>query len=135
MKSFTLATILAASFACGLSAQTPSPAAAAAYLDGRMNWWMAWPSAQRDHETFCVSCHTAAPYAMARPTLRTALGEQGITPGGSQVPDNVTQRSPMWKEVEPFYPDATRGVPKTAESRGTESVFNALILSRYATPD
>ena len=30
------------------------------------------------------------------------------------------------------YPDATRGVPKTAESRGTESILNALILSRYA---
>jgi squalene-hopene/tetraprenyl-beta-curcumene cyclase len=37
----------------------------------------------------------------------------------------------MWKEVEPFYPDKTRGNPKTAESRGTESIFNALILASY----
>jgi len=37
----------------------------------------------------------------------------------------------MWKEVAPFYPDETRGVPKTAESRGTESILNALILVRY----
>jgi squalene-hopene/tetraprenyl-beta-curcumene cyclase len=40
----------------------------------------------------------------------------------------------MWKEVEPFYPDETRGVPKTAESRGTESILNALILASYDAP-
>src|SRR5262249_37752059 len=33
------------------------------------------------------------------------------------------------KEVEPFYPDQVRGLPKSSESRGTESVMNALILS------
>jgi squalene-hopene/tetraprenyl-beta-curcumene cyclase len=31
--------------------------------------------------------------------------------------------------VEPFYPDQTRGLPKTSESRGTEAVLNAVILS------
>jgi squalene-hopene/tetraprenyl-beta-curcumene cyclase len=35
--------------------------AAAAYLDRRQEWWMSWPKAQRDHDTFCVSCHTAVP--------------------------------------------------------------------------
>ena len=40
----------------------------------------------------------------------------------------------MWKEVAPFYPDEKRGVPKTAESRGTESIFNALILVGYDAP-
>ena len=35
----------------------------------------------------------------------------------------------LWKEVEPYYPDQTRGLPKTSESRGTEAVFNALILA------
>ena len=35
----------------------------------------------------------------------------------------------MWKDVEPFYPDQTRGLPKTSESRGTEAILNALILS------
>jgi len=38
--------------------------AAAAYLDQRASWWMGWPRAARDHETFCVSCHTAVPYVM-----------------------------------------------------------------------
>jgi squalene-hopene/tetraprenyl-beta-curcumene cyclase len=41
----------------------------------------------------------------------------------------------MWKEVEPYYPDGTRGVPKTAESRGTEAILNALVLRRYRSPD
>ena len=31
--------------------------AAAAYLDSRQTWWSAWPTAARDHETACVSCH------------------------------------------------------------------------------
>jgi hypothetical protein len=49
--------------------------AAAAYLDQRAAWWMEWPKAARDHETFCVSCHTAVPYALSRPALRKSLAE------------------------------------------------------------
>lgn len=108
-----------------------SPKAAAAYLDGRLEWWMGWSSSARDHETFCISCHTVAPYAMGRPALRSALGEQTPTLIERKLLDNVTKRVRMWKEVAPFYPDETRGVPKTAESRGTESILNALILVRY----
>ena len=95
---------------------------------------MSWPTAARDHETFCVSCHTVAPYAMARPALRAALAEQAPSPIERKLLDNVTKRVRMWKEVEPFYPDETRGVPKTAESRGTESILNALILASYDAP-
>jgi squalene-hopene/tetraprenyl-beta-curcumene cyclase len=40
----------------------------------------------------------------------------------------------MWKEVEPYYSDEKRGVPKTTESRGTESILNALILVNYDAP-
>jgi len=115
----------------GLSAQQASSwsgKAAGAYLDGRMTYWMSWPTASRDHETFCVSCHTVLPYALARPALRNDLREQGLSPIERKLIENVTKRVRMWNEVEPFYPDAKRGVPKTAESRGTESVLNALIL-------
>jgi squalene-hopene/tetraprenyl-beta-curcumene cyclase len=35
----------------------------------------------------------------------------------------------LWKDVDPFYPDQLRGIPKTSESRGTEAVLNALILA------
>jgi squalene-hopene/tetraprenyl-beta-curcumene cyclase len=103
--------------------------AAASYLDQRAGWWMSWPRAARDHETFCVSCHTAVPYAMSRPALRKTLGEPGPSANERRLLDNVTKRVRLWKEVEPFYKDADRGPYKSVESRGTESVLNALILA------
>jgi squalene-hopene/tetraprenyl-beta-curcumene cyclase len=103
--------------------------AAAAYLDQRVGWWMGWPKAARDHGTFCVSCHTAVPYAMSRPALRGALGEQGPSVNERRLLENVTKRVRLWKEVAPFYTDADRGAYKSVESRGTESVLNALILA------
>src|SRR5262252_7291172 len=117
--------------ASGADAPAWNPHAAASYLDQRADWWTTWPGAARDHETFCVSCHTAAPYAVARPALRRALGENAPSTAEAKLAANVLKRVRMWREVEPFYPDATRGVPKTAESRGTESILNALILARY----
>jgi squalene-hopene/tetraprenyl-beta-curcumene cyclase len=145
MRVVTFGTyIVAVGFAVSLlAADKPSPAAdsaswngkaAAAYLDGRLAWWMGWSVAARDHETFCVSCHTVVPYALARPALRAALAEQAPSLIERKLLDNVTKRVQMWKEVEPFYPDETRGVPKTAESRGTESILNALILAAYDVP-
>jgi hypothetical protein len=123
---------LRAAEASPTSASIPvwDPASASAYLDGRINWWMNWPTAARDHGTFCVSCHTAVTYAIARPALRTSLSETSPSAGERQLLDNVTKRVRLWAEVEPFYPDKVRGVPKTAESRGTESILNALILVR-----
>lgn len=106
-----------------------NPKTAAAYLDQRQDWWQKWPGAARDHGTFCVSCHTVATYALARPALRRPLGETGPSAGERALTDNVSKRAMMWKDVEPFYPDQTRGLPKTSESRGTEAVLNALILS------
>src|ERR1700674_3589536 len=103
--------------------------AAAAYLDQRAAWWMEWPKAARDHETFCVSCHTAVPYALSRPALRQGLAEAAPSANERRLLDNVTKRVRLWKEVAPFYSDADRGVYKTVESRGTESVLNALILA------
>src|SRR2546426_11999963 len=95
------------------AARSWSPKAAAAYLDGRLVWWMSWPTAARDHETFCVSCHTALPYAMARPALRSALAEKGPSAIEQRLLDNVTKRVRMWNEVEPFYADKTTDRGKT----------------------
>jgi squalene-hopene/tetraprenyl-beta-curcumene cyclase len=105
------------------------PKAAAAYLDGRAAWWIAWPNAARDHDTFCVSCHTAVPYALARPALRDALGERDRTPAEVKLLDNVVKRVTLWKDLAPFYSDQMQGIPKTSESRGTEAILNALILT------
>jgi squalene-hopene/tetraprenyl-beta-curcumene cyclase len=107
-----------------------SPKGAAAYLDGRADWWIGWKSAARDHDTFCISCHTALPYALGRPSLRGALAEKVPSSGEVQLLANVTKRVKLWSEVQPFYAD-NKGDPKTAESRGTEAVLNALILASY----
>jgi squalene-hopene/tetraprenyl-beta-curcumene cyclase len=113
----------------GADAPVWNPRAAASYLDQRADWWTTWPGAARDHDTFCVSCHTAAPYAVARPALRRMLGEPAPSPAEAKLIANVVKRVRMWREVDPFYPDQTRGLPKSSESRGTESILNALVLA------
>ena len=110
--------------------QTWSPNKAAAYLDGRAVWWSTWSGAARDHGTFCISCHTTLPYAIARPTLRDALHESGPSPAETVIVGNLLTRVKLGPEAEPFYPDQTRGVPKTSESRAIEAVMNALVLTR-----
>lgn len=106
------------------------PKAAAAYLDYREGWWAEWRGASRDQGTFCVSCHTALPYGLSRPALRTALVEKGPSVNETRLIENVTNRVHAWKDVGPYYSD--HGYDhKTAESRGTESVLNALILANH----
>jgi squalene-hopene/tetraprenyl-beta-curcumene cyclase len=125
---------LALLLAAGVAASTEDTPAwnargAATYLDGEIEWWSTWPNAARDHGTFCVSCHTVAPYVLARPALAAALKEIELTPPARKLFDNVATRVRLWKEVAPYYPDQRAGLPKTSESRGTESVLNALVLS------
>ena len=132
-----LAAIALALFPAALQAANTNDAgswdskAAAAYLDQRADWWMSWPRSARDHNTFCVSCHTALPYALGRPALRGVQGEQSPSASERKLLDNVTKRVRLWNQMEPFYSDEKRGAPKTAESRGTEAVLNALILANY----
>jgi hypothetical protein len=125
-------TAVAILLGAGVAARTNDPAwnakAAASYLDGELDWWSTWPNAQRDRGTFCVSCHTVAPYVMARPALAAALKETEPTPPARKLFDNVATRVRWWNEVAPFYPDQRAGLPKTSESRGTEAVLNALVL-------
>jgi squalene-hopene/tetraprenyl-beta-curcumene cyclase len=102
------------------------PKAAASYLDQREVTWRGWIPARQDHETFCVACHTAIPYALARPALRKTLAEGGLSVDERKLIDNVTKRVQLWSEIGPFY-----GSENAARSRGTESVLNALILASY----
>ena len=39
-------------------------------------------------------------------------------------------RAQNWRDLEPWYPDQTRGIPKTSESRAIEAVMNALAVGR-----
>ena len=104
--------------------------AAAAYLDQRVEWWSGWETAARERGTFCVSCHTTAPYGLARPMLRPAPGASETTRPERALLDSVTTRVTHWNEVGPFYADERYGTPKTSQSRGTEAILSALILAR-----
>jgi squalene-hopene/tetraprenyl-beta-curcumene cyclase len=135
-----LLTCLAAGAMVGCSRAAPkassswNPKAAAAYLDYREGWWMQWAGSARDHGTFCISCHTALPYALSRPALRLALAEQGPTENERSLIDDVTKRVRLWGSVGPYY--SGQGYDqKTTESRGTEAVLNALILASHDAQD
>ena len=124
------AALLACSHPVAKVSESWDPKTAAAYLDYRAGWWMEWTGSARDHGTFCISCHTALPYALSRPVLRASLAEQGPSINERKLIENVTKRVRLWKEIGPYYND--QGYDhKTAESRGTESVLNALILASY----
>jgi squalene-hopene/tetraprenyl-beta-curcumene cyclase len=104
--------------------------AAAAYLDYRESWWAEWTGSARDHGTFCVPCHTALLYALSMPALRVALAETGPSVNECRLIEDVTLQVRLWKDVGPYYSDQGYD-DKTAESRGTESVLNALILASH----
>src|SRR5688500_12453538 len=125
MKPFTAGMLIlgigvGASIIAGAAQQRPAsvPAwnqrAAAAHLAARMEGWLRWPSAARDHGPAWVSCHTAVPYALARPVLRGVLGERDLAAPERTLMTHVLTRVRLWKEVEPFYPDQTRGLPKSS---------------------
>src|SRR5271168_2727105 len=79
---------------------------AAGYLDEREVWWQEWPQAQMDHGTICVSCHTAVPYALARPTLGRDLHETGMAAPERFLLDSVEKRVGNWSKTDPYYTDA-----------------------------
>ena len=122
------------------SVDTPAPAAAwsqaaaAKYLDGRQIWWQGWKVSQRDHQTVCVSCHTVLPYALSRSSLRGPLGESGVSHPEQRMLEYVARRVTLWNQLEPYYHTGIDGPLKTPESRGTESVLNALVLATYDMP-
>ncbi|MGH8259036.1 MAG: hypothetical protein ACREUG_05030, partial [Steroidobacteraceae bacterium] len=97
--------------------------AAAKYLDQREAWWAGWSRSQRDANTFCVSCHTALPYALVRPALAQQLHERAPVSAERQLLEDVSRRVALWQTIRPYYGD------KAVASRGTEAVLNALILA------
>lgn len=114
--------------------QAWNPKAAAQYLDSRETWWQAWGRAQKDHGTLCVSCHTQATYALARPVLRSLSQQRAPTAQERVMVASVEKRVREWKDVQPFYSDSVYGAGKEVESRNAESVLNAFILNSYDVP-
>ena len=108
------------------------PARAAAYLDSREVYWQSWAPAQLDKGTVCISCHTVLPYAMARPTLRTAIHETSTSLPEKVLTDSIEKRVADWAQMPPYYSDRV-GPDKAAQSRATEAVLNAVILASEDT--
>jgi len=103
--------------------------AAASYLDQRAKWWIGWDHAQREQGTFCMSCHTTVPYAIAQPALHHALAKPAPSETERVIFENVAKRVRLWKDLAPLYSDKNDGANKSVESRGTESVVLAFVLA------
>ena len=102
-------------------ARSWNPRAAAAFLDSRTKAWTA--GGGMDHGTFCISCHTALPYAIARPAMHSILGEAKASSVEQTLLESVRKRVVMWDSVLPYLGDKFGGT-------GTESVINALVLAQ-----
>ena len=121
------------------AADRPAPApapdwdrqGAARYLDGREVWWQSWDRPHKDRDTLCVSCHTQAPYGMARPMLRQDLGEPDPAGAEQVMLASIEKRVRQWRLMQPFYSDIPSGPGKEVESQNAESVLNAFILTGY----
>jgi len=105
--------------------------AAARYLDSREVWWQAWDRTHKDRATYCVSCHTQAPYALARPGLRQDLGEPDLAAPEKIMLASIDKRVRQWAQMQPFYSDIVSGPGKEVESHNAESVLNAFMLASY----
>jgi squalene-hopene/tetraprenyl-beta-curcumene cyclase len=131
-----LAAPLAAPWPSAAKAASPVDAswdrrAAARYLDGREIWWQSWDRPHKDRDTLCVSCHTQAPYGLARPVLRKDLDEPAPTGAELAMLASIDKRVRQWSLMQPFYSDIVSGPGKEIESHNAEAVLNACILTGY----
>jgi squalene-hopene/tetraprenyl-beta-curcumene cyclase len=109
-------------------------AGAIQYLDGRGENWFKFSSANRGEgasASHCVSCHTLLPYALARPVLRRLSNENQATQWETKILAQTKSRVANWDQLEEvefqlFY---DFDEPKKKQSRGTEAILNALLLS------
>ena len=104
---------------------------AARYLDDRMDIWFVKSKKLHtaDVQTSCVSCHTVAPYALARPALRKAAGLRTPAPQEERLLRETLLRVATYSTHEPLY----KG--KAEQSRGSEAVLNLLVLVGEVTPE
>jgi squalene-hopene/tetraprenyl-beta-curcumene cyclase len=128
-------------FICSAAAfggeNTPEPSnisSARQYLDRRGEEWFNFGGAHRGQgasATSCVSCHSLLPYALARPVLRRISDESVPTKWEQKILDQAKSRVANWDRLDSaayqLYYDFDEA--KKRQSRGTESVFNALILA------
>jgi squalene-hopene/tetraprenyl-beta-curcumene cyclase len=103
-------------------------AAAAAYLDARMDVWFANGTKLKTGETqtACVSCHAGLAYALSRPVLRRVMHVESPAPQEARLLDETIRRVDTYGSHQVLYDFNER---RQIESRGTEAVLNAVILT------
>jgi len=103
-------------------------AAAAAYLDARMDLWFANGTKLKtgDSQTACVSCHAGLAYALSRPVLRRVMHVEAPAPQEARLLDDTIRRVDTYSTHQVLYDFNER---RQIESRGTEAVLNAVILT------
>jgi hypothetical protein len=98
---------------------------AADRLDKWSRWWMEEEIAPRTTDASgkaaCLSCHTTATYALARPVLGKVLGHKDIDPP-DRLLKNVARRLVAWPTIGKMYTGGRR-----KQSRGTEAVLSSLM--------
>ena len=101
---------------------------AAKYLDERMDLWFTRGKTLQTGrgEAVCISCHTAVPYALARPVLRQATHVTTPTPQETRLLEGISRRVETYGNNQLFYAVSDR---KQIQSRGTEAALNALVLA------
>src|SRR6187397_1941463 len=112
----------------GGSSASWDPAAAAAYLDARMDLWFANGTKLKtgDTQTACVSCHAGLAYALSRPVLRRVMHVDAPSTQEAKLIDDTTRRVETYGTHQVLYDFNER---RQIESRGTEAVLNAVILT------
>ena len=112
----------------GGSSRSWDPAAAAAYLDARMDLWFANGTKLKtgDTQTACVSCHAGLAYALSRPVLRRVMHVDTPSTQEARLIDETTRRVETYSTHQVLYDFNER---RQIESRGTEAVLNAVILT------
>jgi squalene-hopene/tetraprenyl-beta-curcumene cyclase len=110
------------------NSQSWDPAAAAAYLDMRMDLWFTYGRKLKtgDTQTACVACHAGLAYALSRPVLRGVMDVDVPSTQEVRLIDETKRRVGTYSTHEVLYELNER---KKIESRGTEAVLNAVILT------
>jgi squalene-hopene/tetraprenyl-beta-curcumene cyclase len=107
---------------------------AAQYLDSRGENWFKFGAANRGEgasASHCVSCHSLLPYALARPVLRRLSDVKSPTEWETKILQQTKSRVANWDQLQEVEYQLLYDFdePKKKQSRGTEAVLNALLLS------
>jgi squalene-hopene/tetraprenyl-beta-curcumene cyclase len=113
-----------------------NPQQAAHYLDSRCQTWFEFERGHRGQgasSTSCISCHTALPYCLGRPALQKLMQDSRANELEQKMLVHTAMRVNNWAKLDmpafQLYYDSSD--TKKKESRGTEAILYAVILSLH----